>query len=49
MGDKVANIMGAVVTLAVVTTLVLPGRQTGKVIDAVGSAFAGSIRAAMGK
>lgn len=49
MGDKVANIAGAIVTLAVVTTLVLPGRQTAKVIDAVGSSFSGSIRAAMGR
>lgn len=47
MGDKAANIVGAIVTVALVTTIV--SRPTSAaVIRAMGSAFSGSIRAAMG-
>lgn len=49
MGNQVGNILGSIVTLAVVTTLILPGRQTPGVINAAGNAFSGSIRAAMGR
>lgn len=49
MGDKLANILGGILTIALVTTVVLPGRQSAKVIDAFGDAFSGSIRAALGK
>lgn len=48
MGDKIVNVFGTIVILAIVTTLVLPGRQTPAVINAAGSTFAGSIRAALG-
>lgn len=48
MGDKIFNVLGSIVVLAIVTTLVLPGRKTADVINAGGSAFQGSIRAAMG-
>lgn len=48
MGDKVANIAGAIVTVALVTTIV--SRPTSSaVIKAMGDAFAGSIKAALGK
>lgn len=49
MGDKVANILGGILTIALVTTIILPGRQSAKVIDSFGDAFAGSIKAAMGR
>jgi hypothetical protein len=48
MGDKVVNVFGSIIVLAIVTTLVLPGRQTPAVINAGGSTFIGSIKAAMG-
>lgn len=48
MGDKVTNIFGAIVTVALVTTIV--SRPTSAtVIRSMGDAFAGSIRAALGK
>lgn len=48
MGDKFANIAGAIVTVALVTTIV--SRPTSaSVIRAMGDAFAGSIKAALGK
>jgi hypothetical protein len=48
MGDKVISVLGSIVVLAIVTTLVLPGRQTTGVITAGSNGFIGSIRAAMG-
>lgn len=48
MGDRVANIFGAIVTVALVTAIVSkPASAT--VIRAMGDAFSGSIRAALGK
>ena len=48
MGDRAFNILGAIVTVALVTTIV--SRETSaKVIRAMGDAFSGSIRAALGK
>jgi hypothetical protein len=48
MGDKISNIAGAIVTVALVTTIV--SRPTSaSVIRAMGDAFAGSIKAALGK
>lgn len=38
----------AIVSLAMITTLILPGRQTAPVIQAAGSVFKGSLQAAMG-
>lgn len=47
MGDRVFNVLGAIVTVALVTTIV--SRPTSAaVIRAMGDAFAGSIRAATG-
>jgi hypothetical protein len=48
MADKVFNVLGSIVILAIVTTLVLPNRNTANVIGAAGNAFTGGIRAAMG-
>jgi hypothetical protein len=48
MGDKVFNVLGSIVLLAIVTTLVLPDRQTPAVINAGAGGFIGSIQAAMG-
>ncbi len=48
MGDRVFNIFGAIVTVALVTTVV--SRPTSaQVIRAMGDAFSGSIRAALGR
>ena len=46
--DSVFTLLGSIVVLAIVTTLVLPGRQTAGVATAGGNAFANAIRAAMG-
>lgn len=47
MGDRLFNVLGAIVTVALVTTIV--SRPTSAtVIRAMGDAFAGSIRAALG-
>ncbi len=48
MGDRVFNVLGAIVTVALVTAIV--SRPTSaSVIRAMGDAFAGSIQAALGK
>jgi hypothetical protein len=46
--DKIANIFGAIVTVALVTTVV-SRTSSATVIRAFGDAFAGSLRAAQGK
>ncbi len=46
--DKIVNVLSAIVTVALVTTIV--SRPTSaSVIRAAGEAFSGSIRAAMGR
>lgn len=47
--DSVEKIALAIVAVAMVTTLILPGRQTTQVINAAGSVFSGSLRTAMGR
>jgi hypothetical protein len=47
--DKLFNLLGAIVTVAMVTTVVMRGSQSAAVINAVGDAFSGSLRAAMGR
>jgi len=47
--DKGTNILAMIVVLAIVTTLVLPKRQTPAVISSFFKGFSGSISAAMGK
>ncbi len=49
MGDKVVNVFGTIVLLAIITTVLLPGRQTPGVITAGGNAFSNAIKAAMGR
>jgi len=46
--DKLFNILGMIVTVALVTTIVSHS-QSAAVIKAMGSAFSGSIKAALGK
>jgi len=48
MGDKVFNILGAIVTVALVTAVVSQPNSAA-VIQNLGDAFSGSIRAALGK
>lgn len=47
--DKGFSILASIVFLAVVTTLVLPGRQTPNVLKQFFAGFAAAIRAAMGR
>lgn len=47
-GHTVAAVVGSIITVAMVTTLVLPGRQTPQVLTAGGSAGASVLKAAMG-
>lgn len=46
--DKIFNLAGAIVTVALVTTIVSRSNSA-NVIRAMGDAFSGSLRAAMGK
>jgi hypothetical protein len=48
MGDKLFNVLGAIVTVALVTTIVSRPTSAG-VIKAMGDAFSGTIAAALGK
>ncbi|HET7414761.1 MAG TPA: hypothetical protein VFI97_03595 [Arthrobacter sp.] len=48
MPDKIFNVAGAIVTVALVTTL-MTSPNSAAVIKGLGDAFAGSIRAALGK
>lgn len=48
MGDKVFNVLGAIVVVAMVTTVVRSPNSS-KVIEGLGNAFSGSIRAALGQ
>lgn len=49
MGNALVSVLGTIVILAIVTTLVLPGRQTPGVLAAFFNGFAGSIRSASGR
>ena len=46
--DKVFNVAGAMVTLALVTVVISGAGDTAKVLSAIGEMFSGSLRAAMG-
>jgi len=48
MGDKLFNVLGSIVTVALVTTIVSQPNSA-KVISASGDAFKGAIQAALGK
>lgn len=45
MGSKVVDVFGSIVVLAIITTLVLPGRETGSVITDFFNGFNGSLKA----
>lgn len=47
--DDIFTLLGSIVILAIVTTLVLPGRQTVGVVSAGGNTFVNALRAAMGR
>ncbi len=47
MGNQLFNVMGAIVTVALVTTIV-SRPNSAAVINSMGNAFSGSIRAALG-
>jgi len=47
-GDRVFNVLGAIVTVALVTTIV-SRPASAQVIRALADGFSGSIRAALGK
>lgn len=46
--NSIANILGGIVTVALVTTIVA-SPNTANIIRAFGASFSGSIRAAMGR
>lgn len=48
MGDKAFNVLGMIVTVAAITAVVQHGSQSATVVKAMGSAFSGSIKAALG-
>lgn len=48
-GSRFFDIMASIVVVALVTTLVLPGRQTVGVINAGSGGFASVLRAAQGR
>lgn len=47
MPDRIFNLLGAIVTVALVTTIVSRGSQSAAVIRSLGDAFSGSIRSAL--
>jgi len=49
MVSKFTDILGTIVLVALVTTLVLPKRQTPQVIKESGNAFANVLKAAQGR
>jgi len=48
MGDRLFNLLGAIVTVALVTTIVMRPASA-SIINAIGSAFTGAIKAATGR
>lgn len=48
MADKLVTVIGSIIVLAMITTLVLPGRQTPGVFTAFFAGLANAIKAAMG-
>lgn len=45
--DNITKVLMGIVGIGMITTAVLPGRQTAKVIDALGNFFRGSLATAM--
>lgn len=48
-GSRFFDIIASVVVVALVTTLILPGRQTGSVIREASTGFGGILRTAQGR
>lgn len=48
-GSRFFDILASIIVVALVTTLILPGRQTGSVIRETGAAGSGFLRTAMGR
>lgn len=48
-GSRFLDILASIVVVALVTSLILPGRQTQGVIRESGSAFSGILRTAQGR
>lgn len=46
--NTIQKVAMGVVGIAMITTLILPGRQTSSVVDAFGRLFTGSLGTAMG-
>lgn len=49
MGDKIAAIMGTLAIAVVITSLVLPGRQSPQLASALGNAYASAAKASEGR
>ena len=49
MVGKFTDLLVSIVVVAGITALVLPGRQTAKVVQAGGNAFSGVLKAATGR
>lgn len=47
--STIEKVLMGIVGVAMVTTVILPGRQTPAVLNAFGSVFNGSLRTAMGR
>lgn len=47
--EGIQKVALAIVSVAMLTTLVLPGRQTPQVFRAAGEVFSGGLRAALGQ
>lgn len=48
-GSRFFDILASIIVVALVTTLILPGRQTGSVIKESASGLSGVIRTAQGR
>ena len=46
MGDKVVSVFASIVVLAIITTVLLPNRQTPKVISSIFTGFTGAVKGA---
>ncbi len=47
MPDRIFNLLGSIVTVALVTTIVSRGSESAAVIRSLGDAFSGAIRASL--
>jgi hypothetical protein len=47
--STIEKVLMGIVGVAMVTTVILPGRQTPAVLNAFGSVFNGALRASMGR